>query len=176
MIKILKHIIFQVALLLCFFSSSYCASVEGIWIPEKINWQSPNIEELKETKCASISILHFFADGTLKIFNFTVYRQDDGLINISIPEWGDIFLGKWETKDNNEIIANYSLVDREVVAGVLIDGRFKEEPLPGKRIKKSISLDIMNNNRIYFNKENFVRNDKLTKDSVEFISKYKSKY
>jgi hypothetical protein len=178
MVKILKHIIFQVALLLCVISSSYGASVEGIWIPEKINWQSPDIEELKETKYASIPILQFLDDGTFKIFNFTVYLQDDGLISISIPEWGEIFSGKWKIKNNNEVTVNYRLVDREIVKGVLIDGKFEDEPLPGEKIKESILLDIVNkdNIKIYFDKENFVRNDKLTKDSVEFLSTYKSKY
>jgi|WetSurMetagenome_2_1015567.scaffolds.fasta_scaffold455710_1 hypothetical protein len=178
MTKVLKHIIFQIAILLCAFSSSYCSSIEGIWIPEKIHWQSPNIEELKETKYASISILQFLDGGTFKIFDFTVYLQGDGSINISIPEWGNIFIGKWKTKNNNEIIVNYRLVDRMIETSSQVDGRWEKEPLPGKKIKKSILLDTIDkdNIKVNFDKENFVRNDKLTKDSVEFISKYKSKY
>jgi len=151
--------------------------IEGIWIPEKINWESPNIKELKETKYADISILQFLSDGTFKKFDFTVYLHDDGL-NISIPEWGNIFIGKWEMKNNNEIIVNYHLVDRIIAKGRFVDGRFEEESLPGKNIKKSIILDIVNNDetKIYFDRKIFIRNEKLTKESVEFISNYTSKY
>ena len=177
MAKISKHILIQFLFLICTFNLGYCLSIEGIWIPEKIIWKSPDIEELKEIKYSNIAILQFLADGTFKKFTFTVYLHADG-INISIPEWGNIFIGKWEMKNNKEIIANYRLVDRIIATGRMVDGRFEEESLPGKNIKKSIKLDIVNKDetKIYFDKEIFIRDDKLTEESVEFISKYKSKY
>ena len=166
MAKITKHIFIQILFLSCTFNVGYCLNIEGIWIPDKIEWQSPDDEGLEEIRYADISIMQFLKDGTFKLFQYIVYPQADGSISVSYTESGIIFKGKWEIKDN-KIEVNYHEVYR-TIPRVRVDGG-----KPETDFKKTYTIQTINNvMKIKTDEVLFIKSEKLIKESKEFMAKY----
>lgn len=167
MVKITKHILIQILFLICTFNVGYCLNIEGIWIPDKIEWQSPDDEGLEEIRYADISIMQFLKDGTFKLFQYIVYPQTDGTLSVSYPEGGNIFKGKWEIIDNN-ILVNYHEVYRTIKI-MRADGGVVETDFQKTYTIVTTENDIQ---KIKTDKDLFIKSERLTKESKEFFAKY----
>ena len=168
MAKITKYILIQILFLSCAYNVGYCLEIEGDWIPEKIDWQSPDIEGLEKIRYASLSIMQFQKDGTFKLFQYIVYAGDNGSINISYTEGGNIFKGIWEPDKNNEIHIKYKEIYRAIPRRRIDGGKLETE------FTKSYTLETTNENliKIKTDKEIFIKSERLTKESKEFMAKY----
>ena len=166
--KVIKYTVLFVFFSGCFFNANYSATIDGVWIPEKIVWDSPEIEELEDTKYAGIIIMHFLNDGTFKMYKCLVYYVGNGLLNISVPEDFAIYKGKWKKENDKEIVITYKEIFRTIEV-VRMDGK----KTSSENITELFFLERHNDIvKLSNDKIVFIRSNQFTEKSKTFMSRW----
>jgi hypothetical protein len=99
----MKNILLFLFFLISFTQNKDC----GIFIPQKIKWEKPPIENW-EFEYADAEVLYFSPKKIFKKFQYTLVKNSNGILSLADAEGGNIYIGTWVQKKDT-ILIKYKL-------------------------------------------------------------------
>lgn len=139
-------------------------NLNGIWVPEKIEWKSPNvgIEEIDSSLFSSFKTLHLMGNNKLLVYQTTNTKDEkDSLIFQSEPGIR-VFSGSWKFENKEKLKFDYVLAYQLIsVTG----------------IKTTYSKTALyNSGKIIFEDNSYVLTSKYDQESLKKLIKYSTKF
>jgi hypothetical protein len=145
----------------CTSTNPFIIETVDIWVNQNAMWL--NIPDRRETISYSenTNIVYFNKDGSMKIIEFTLYKNKNDTISIG-SEGGILYKGDWRF-NNDRILIKYRLIERAIT--------LLGENIPSKEIIDTVRITKINGigNVLIFKNEIFIPNSKFDHQSLDII-------
>jgi len=116
MIRIATKPILSAWLWRCLFLFMACAqigsekNIQGVWIPQKMNWETPPPEFKIPVSSASAVTLYFTSDSAFAMFGWLLYKTELDSLNAGLSDGFIVYKGTWQQLNREQLLIKYRIM------------------------------------------------------------------